>query len=69
MNDMDCIGCGNCLNSCPMQAIELKDDLASVIKEKCIGCGICAQHCPQEAIKLKRTGLRRVFLPAPIKNS
>jgi len=59
-----CIGCGNCVNSCPMEAPFLEDAKAELNEERCIGCGICTQECP-EAIKLKRVGLRRVFVPPP----
>ena len=34
-------------------------------EERCIGCGVCANNCPEDAIELQRTGLRKVFIPAP----
>lgn len=61
-----CLGCGTCVEKCPMETIELIDTIANINKEKCIGCGVCAHLCPEEAIKLNRTGLRDVFLP-PLK--
>ena len=64
----DCIGCGTCVEKCPMETIELVDAIAVINEEKCIGCGVCAHHCPEEAIKLERTGSREVFLP-PVKIS
>ena len=59
----NCIGCGTCVEKCPMETIELVDATAVINEEKCIGCGVCAHHCPEKAIKLERTGSREVFLP------
>jgi ferredoxin len=61
-----CLGCGTCVDKCPMETIELIDTIVNIEEEKCIGCGVCAHLCPEEAIKLKRTGLRDVFVP-PLK--
>ena len=59
----NCIGCGTCIEKCPMEALELANDHVVLDEERCIGCGVCAYHCPEEAIHLIRTGLRDVFLP------
>ena len=45
-----CIGCGECIDSCPYNAIEIVDDVA-IFNEKCNGCGACVDACDQEAIK------------------
>ncbi len=51
----ECTGCGICADDrCPMDAIEMKDDIAVVTQEKCIGCGLCVTACPVEAIVLLR---------------
>ena len=47
----DCFGCTTCKNSCPKEAIKMKEDeegfLYPVIeKSKCIECGICKKVCP-----------------------
>ncbi|TFG06214.1 MAG: 4Fe-4S dicluster domain-containing protein [Promethearchaeota archaeon] len=60
-----CLGCGACVNICPMEAIHLDDAIAVIMKERCIGCGLCAHHCPEHAITLERTGIRSVFIPPP----
>lgn len=62
INKDKCVGCGTCVEKCPMEAIELNNELAKLIAARCIGCGICAHHCPENAIKLNRTGLRNVFI-------
>jgi NAD-dependent dihydropyrimidine dehydrogenase PreA subunit len=48
-----------------MDSIDLEDITAIVNEDRCIGCGVCANNCPENAIKLQRTGLRKVFIPAP----
>jgi ferredoxin len=47
-----CIACGDCIDRCPMDAIQEVDDFSEVIKERCIGCGLCVSTCPEEAISL-----------------
>ena len=46
-----CIGCGNCVDRCPVEAIILEDS-ASVERDKCLGCGLCVRVCPEDAITL-----------------
>ncbi|MFX1375750.1 MAG: indolepyruvate ferredoxin oxidoreductase subunit alpha [Promethearchaeota archaeon] len=58
-----CVGCGTCLEMCPMDTIFAENNKAIVDQKKCIGCGICAHHCPEDAIELNRTGPREVFIP------
>jgi Pyruvate/2-oxoacid:ferredoxin oxidoreductase delta subunit len=58
-----CSGCEVCVDMCPMEAIELKENTADLDVNKCIGCGVCAYHCSTEALKLERTGMREVFVP------
>jgi len=60
-----CNGCEVCVDMCPMEAIELVDDVALINDEKCIGCGVCAYHCSSAAMALERTGIREVFVPPP----
>lgn len=46
-----CVGCGNCVERCPVDAIIL-DDSAKVDRDLCLGCGLCASVCAEEAITL-----------------
>ncbi|MHA1249916.1 MAG: 4Fe-4S binding protein [Candidatus Helarchaeota archaeon] len=65
VNQEICIGCGTCVERCPMDAISLNDDdKAQVNSDRCIGCGVCAHFCPEHAITLLE-GLRKVFIPPP----
>jgi len=47
-----CTGCESCVESCPLDAIEMKDDLAVVDEETCGDCGSCVDVCPVEAISM-----------------
>jgi electron transfer flavoprotein alpha subunit len=44
-----CIGCGSCVDVCPLGIIELVDDIAQ-IGEGCNLCGACRDACTFEAI-------------------
>ena len=60
-----CTGCGVCVDICPMEAITIQDDIATLEEDKCLGCGLCAHHCDFDAAKINRTGMRAVFVPPP----
>ncbi|MGL4854215.1 MAG: indolepyruvate ferredoxin oxidoreductase subunit alpha [Lentisphaeria bacterium] len=47
-----CVGCCACVGSCPVEAIEMVADKASVNADTCIDCGACVDECPVEAISL-----------------
>ena len=47
-----CIGCGACVDRCPMFAIELKDGKCEMNRQ-CVRCGQCALACPVSARSLK----------------
>lgn len=52
-----CTGCGNCVQVCPMSAINLEKrdgmlSLSEVNVLRCIGCGNCVVVCPAKAITL-----------------
>ena len=61
-----CIGCGTCIAVCPYGAIELVEDVVTVLEEGefhstkskvneavCKGCGTCVPKCPVRAITQK----------------
>jgi len=45
----ECISCGSCAGSCPVEAIK-EGDGQYVITDECIECGSCVETCPVEAI-------------------
>jgi len=48
-----CTGCESCVDACPVDAIEMKDDVAVVDADTCTDCGACVDACPVEAISLE----------------
>ena len=55
VDDMMCVGCGQCIETCPYSAIEFLEDrgVAHVIEALCKGCGTCTGTCPSKAITLR----------------
>ncbi len=47
----ECIGCGNCSDTCSFDAISENDGVYSVRGERCDDCGSCMLACPVGAIK------------------
>ena len=51
VNQLRCVACGNCVRSCPYQAIALPVGQKAAIDPKaCFGCGLCVSRCPVQAI-------------------
>ena len=46
----DCVGCGTCVDECPVGAIKEVDGKYSIDQETCTQCGACKEVCPVEAI-------------------
>ena len=47
----DCLGCGACVEECPVNAISEKDGKYVINADECLDCGACAGVCPVEAPK------------------
>ena len=47
-----CVGCGLCVDVCPVEAITLEGDKAKVDEDKYTECGQCVEECPNEAISI-----------------
>ena len=53
-----CVGCNNCKNACPVQAVEMCEDeegflVPQVHHEKCVNCLKCENVCPNHQLKYK----------------
>jgi electron transport complex protein RnfB len=46
-----CAGCGDCVPTCPENAIEMRDDKAFIRADRCTNCRACIPACPVGAIK------------------
>jgi NAD-dependent dihydropyrimidine dehydrogenase PreA subunit len=46
----ECIACGSCEDTCPVEAISEGDDKYVIDQKLCTDCGACADQCPVEAI-------------------
>lgn len=49
-----CVGCGDCLEVCPVDAISLIDGKAVIDADTCIECYICIGSCTYDAIRRSR---------------
>lgn len=48
-----CEGCGDCVEACPSEAIEIVNEKAKIKVEDCVDCEACVDECPTEAITME----------------
>ena len=60
-NHDKCVGCGDCVESCPAKTIELKDSKAVVDLSDCIRCFCCQELCRYNAVEIKRPLLGKLL--------
>ena len=48
-----CIGCGECVFTCTVEAIRQEDEKAAIDRERCVECGNCLRiaECPAGALQ------------------
>lgn len=56
----NCIQCAACIQSCPNQAITMKNEHIVFDYSKCIACFCCQEACPSSAIKVKKSLLAKI---------
>lgn len=49
----NCQDCYKCIRECPVKAIKIEADRASILKDLCIFCGKCTLICPSGAKKVR----------------
>lgn len=59
INKARCVGCGECVRSCPVHTITLDRERrrAVIHPEKCIKCFCCQELCPKDGVKVKQNFL------------
>ena len=51
----ECVGCSFCIDSCPVDAMELGGNKKAIIDySKCISCYCCHELCPKKTIELRQ---------------
>ena len=47
-----CTGCGECVDVCPVDVFELKEDKSFPVNpDECLVCKACETSCPENAIE------------------
>jgi heterodisulfide reductase subunit A-like polyferredoxin len=58
-----CIACGDCLERCQFNALNVDGPVCEVDPVTCVGCGLCVPVCPEDALILIRRPEGEVLLP------
>ncbi len=58
-----CVACGDCLERCQFDALDIDGAVCEVDTVNCVGCGLCVPVCPEEAMVLIRREEGEVPLP------
>ena len=49
-----CEGCGDCVETCPAEVLEMQDDKPVVVNiDECLECESCVEVCEHDAITLE----------------
>ncbi len=47
-----CNGCGDCVEACPSNSIQMVEEKAEINKDECIDCGACVDACSTQSMKM-----------------
>jgi NAD-dependent dihydropyrimidine dehydrogenase PreA subunit len=51
-----CVGCGICVDACPMRILSLADGLCVLTDDlTCLECGTCIHECPKRALSIEES--------------
>ena len=56
------IGCSNCIDNCPVSAIQSDGDVVKIDRLICGGCGNCSASCPTGAVSYDYPGRQELML-------
>ena len=59
VDEETCIGCGDCVEICSLEAMELSRNTVSINEDFCVGCGACVSTCPTESLSLVRVSRKK----------
>lgn len=63
VDEETCTGCGECVDYCQLDALQLSGDTVRVNEEYCLGCGACILKCPTESLSLSRVSNKKPPVP------
>ena len=66
VDQVRCVGCGNCVENCPMDVFRLDEDTGKaqvVYPEDCAMCFICEESCDENAIILTLEVAEKMVFP------
>ncbi|MGQ9571373.1 MAG: indolepyruvate ferredoxin oxidoreductase subunit alpha [Thermodesulfovibrionales bacterium] len=56
-----CIGCGICVDVCPVNAIKMENRKAHILEDLCTDCSLCVGKCPVGALTLESIKVNRFY--------